>query len=302
MTALKGGVSDAQNQAILDSLNGPVPAAAQTLAAHLVDTYPRASVLLYGSGISALADATQADVLYDFYVIVPCYRSAFPNGLLRFAARWLPPNVFYCELHDQGQMLRCKYAVLSQAHFAELVGKTTFHSYFWARFAQPCRMVSGPDVGAVAAIVATAIATFLSRAAPLAPAGSDVAGLWQAGLSASYGAELRAEQPGRVQTLLKAYGDWPDRVTDPVLLDMAGRGQRRARALWRLRAVQGGLLSVLRLTKGVFTFEGGVDYIAWKISRHAGFTLPVRAWERRWPLLALPTLSWRYYRLKAKNS
>ncbi|MGD1954003.1 MAG: hypothetical protein ACFBZ9_01920, partial [Sphingomonadales bacterium] len=99
MTALKGGVSDAQNQAILDSLNGPVPAAAQTLAAHLVDTYPRASVLLYGPGIIALADATPADVLYDIYVIVPSNRSACPNWLMRFATLLLPPNVLHCELH-----------------------------------------------------------------------------------------------------------------------------------------------------------------------------------------------------------
>jgi len=66
--------------------------------------------------------------------------------------------------------------------------------------------------------------------------------------------------------------------------------------------MQGGILSVLRLLKGTFTFEGGVDYIAWKISRHAGFSVPVRGWERRWPILGAPFLMSRYYRMKRAHA
>jgi len=46
----------------------------------------------------------------------------------------------------------------------------------------------------------------------------------------------------------------------------------------------------LRLAKASFTFAGGVDYLAWKISRHSGEPIAVRTWQRRWPLLAAVTL------------
>ena len=34
-------------------------------------------------------------------------------------------------------------------------------------------------------------------------------------------------------------------------------------------------LSVLRLLKALFTFEGGLDYIAWKLERHSGQRIEV---------------------------
>lgn len=146
---------------------------------------------------------------------------------------------------------------------------------------------------ALETIMETAVNTFASRAAGLVPPDADVSALWKAGLGASYKAELRAESPERVDRLLESYGDWPASVTQPSQPDWTGSS-----FAWRLRGWQGALLSAARLIKGVFTFDGGVDYIAWKISRHAGFSLPVKEWERRWPLLGIPFLARRYYRLK----
>ena len=65
---------------------------------------------------------------------------------------------------------------------------------------------------------------------------------------------------------------------------------------WRLRSLQGKVLSVLRLLKAITTFEGGVDYILWKIQRHSGVTVEVEPRLRRRPLLAIWVLSWRLYR------
>jgi hypothetical protein len=65
---------------------------------------------------------------------------------------------------------------------------------------------------------------------------------------------------------------------------------------WALRGVVGRALSVLRLAKGAFTFDGGLDYILWKIARHSGVTTAVAPWQRRHPLLAAPGLVWRLYR------
>ena len=49
-------------------------------------------------------------------------------------------------------------------------------------------------------------------------------------------------------------------------------------------------IQVLRLAKASATFAGGVDYIAWKINRHAGTQIRIKPWQRRWPLLAAITL------------
>ena len=56
---------------------------------------------------------------------------------------------------------------------------------------------------------------------------------------------------------------------------------------------------MLRLVKASGTFAGGIDYLAWKINRHAGTAIAVRPWQRRWPLLGAVTLLPRLLRQKA---
>ena len=46
----------------------------------------------------------------------------------------------------------------------------------------------------------------------------------------------------------------------------------------------------MRLAKASFTFAGGIDYLAWKINRHAGTNIVLTPWQRRHPLLAAVTL------------
>jgi poly-beta-hydroxyalkanoate depolymerase len=43
---------------------------------------------------------------------------------------------------------------------------------------------------------------------------------------------------------------------------------------------------VVRLAKASFTFADGIDYLAWKINRHAGTQIVITPWQRRHPLLA----------------
>lgn len=294
--------ADRQIAAVSCALARPASAAAELLAKKLQEKFPGSAVILYGSGGSVLSRADPTEVLHDFYVIAPSYRVAYASPVLRALNRLAPPNVFYIEIPADAGMLRGKYAVLSIGHFETLVSERTFHSYFWARFAQPFRIVSAPAAmrPRIEACAATAIDTFVRRAAPLEGEGASPAEIWRAGLERSYLAELRAEGPGRVAELLQSYGDWPEQVTRLAWLQTGRRNKTVSEAAWRLRAVQGGMFSVLRLLKGMLTFKGGVDYIAWKISRHAGFTLPVREWERRFPLFGAPFLARRYYRMRKK--
>jgi hypothetical protein len=61
-------------------------------------------------------------------------------------------------------------------------------------------------------------------------------------------------------------------------------------ALWARRRRAGKALTVIRLTKASATFAGGIDYLAWKINRHAGTAIEIKPWQRRWPLLGAFTL------------
>jgi hypothetical protein len=79
------------------------------------------------------------------------------------------------------------------------------------------------------------------------------------------------------------------RFTGPALA-AAAKLRGRGKSSWARRRLEGKALHVLRLAKGSVTFAGGVDYIAWKINRHAGTQIRIKPWQRRWPLLAAISL------------
>jgi hypothetical protein len=66
--------------------------------------------------------------------------------------------------------------------------------------------------------------------------------------------------------------------------------RERAERAWRRFRRRGKLLTLVRLAKATTTFAGGVDYLAWKINRHAGTAIAVKPWQRRWPILGALTL------------
>ena len=78
------------------------------------------------------------------------------------------------------------------------------------------------------------------------------------------------------------------------------RRATRSGALAAVPAAEGKLLTLVRLAKASATFAGGVDYIAWKINRHAGTEIAIKPWQRRWPLLAAITLLPRLSEVRAR--
>jgi hypothetical protein len=294
----------------------PATGAVQALADRIRSTCGDAvqAVLFYGS---CLRSGDDRGGMVDLYVVVESYRSAYGSPLRAALNRLLPPNVFYLETHADGRTVRAKYAVLSLADFERGTSAAWFHSYLWGRFAQPAAILYCRDPGVADRLhraLARAVVTFLSRVVPCAPERFSTRQLWLKGLSLSYRAELRAERPEKVAGLFQASADYYERVTPAVLpllpypvarsdadasrfeSRMPAWRRRRSRMGWRIRSVQGKLLSVIRLLKGAFTFAGGLDYILWKIERHTGVTVEVPPRLRRHPILALCALSWRLYR------
>lgn len=272
------------------------------------------ALLFYGS---SLRSGDALDGLVDLYVIVDDYRKAYRNPLPAVFNRLLPPNVYYLEVAVNGQRVRCKYAVISLRDLERGTSMKWFHSYLWGRFAQPCGLLysrNGETGLRVLQALATALLTFLTRALPALPERLDIAAIWQQALALSYAAELRAEKPGRAVHLYESRQDHYRAVTplalaavpfeimatDTSRLHYLVRIPRHTRVLgragWRLRHVQGKLLSLLRLVKATFTFQGGIDYIAWKLQRHTGVAIEVTPKMRRHPLLYSWALVWRLYR------
>jgi hypothetical protein len=50
------------------------------------------------------------------------------------------------------------------------------------------------------------------------------------------------------------------------------------------------------LIKALFTFEGGLDYVAWKLERHSGQPVHVPTRVRRYPLIFVWGFFWQLYR------
>ncbi|MET0281434.1 MAG: hypothetical protein ABW278_09980 [Steroidobacteraceae bacterium] len=311
------------SRAALTSLLGAelaqaAPEAARALATELARRGGRATaaVLYYGSNLRA----ESLDGILDFYVLLDDVDAWPGSPLAHLGNRLLPPNVGYIELPYAGPaagpvVLRAKYAVLSTAQFARRVRMTSVDTTIWARFCQPalCAWRRSPaDFDLVSGLMADAVITAANWAARLGPDAAVAADFWRALFARTYAAELRVEKSARPQDIV---GKHPQRYAETLALAWIAAGIRsteqanrelqpvvsageraRANSQWRRRARWGRPLNVLRLVKAAFTFEGGMDYIAWKIERHRGIRIEVAPWQRRFPLLAAPGLYWKLRR------
>ncbi|SEH19442.1 hypothetical protein SAMN05428974_3453 [Sphingopyxis sp. YR583] len=256
-----------------------VTAMAQAIAAE----YPGSAraVLFYGS---CLREAELDGLMLDFYLIVSDYGDAYPKRWMAVANRLIPPNVF----PFQHGGLIAKYAVLSEADFDRLNGAETRNVSVWARFAQPSRLVWAVDDTASDRAI-----TAVSRAAPtLLAAAGRVKGeapldWWRRAFSLTYSVELRAERTGRAQSVVDADAERYGRFSGPAIDAIPADAQNGG---WALRRFEGKALSIARLAKASLTYAGGIDYLAWKINRHAGTKIEIKPWQRRWPLVAALTL------------
>jgi hypothetical protein len=287
-------------QMVADELATPALPQVQAFAAHIAAQYPHAAraVLFYGS---CLRSEQLEGQMLDFYLIVSDYEAAYGKGWLAKWNRRLPPNVFPFE-HDG---LMAKVAVLSEADFHDLNRAGASAVSVWARFAQPARLVWTVDQAAAhkaALAIAGAAPTLLNGALAFVEREVDVLDLWQSGFALTYSAELRAERKDRPASVVEfdpdrylCFGQAALRHTPianelrgdklHILPDPQGRIlQERGR--WPGLRRRGKLLTVARLGKAAFTYAGGIDYLAWKINRHAGTQIEIKPWQRRWPLVA----------------
>jgi len=268
-----------QKQFVIEQLQRPVADDIKAMADHVRGQFAKesvAAILGYGS---CLGGVSTSDSLIDFYVLVRQAKDVSASSLSSTACSMLPPNVYYAEMSFQGRILRTKFAILDIDNFGRWVSDATKNPYFWARFAQPSALVwvAGNDErDQVGEHICQAIKTMLGHCKALSKEDED---LWQRGLVQTYRTELRAEGPARAGEIVARNEQYYRGISQ----HFGGVAPIKARWFWR--RVQGKLFSVLRLLKASFTFTGGADYLAWKISRHSGVEIKLTDWQRRHPFL-----------------
>ena len=259
------------------SLSRNVPEELRSMAAFLRQKHNGAvAILAYGSCIRGVA---VSETLMDFYVLTENMSDVSSNIISRIGCAIAPPNVYYAEMNGN---LRAKYAVLPLLLFAKWMARETNNPYFWTRFSQPSALVYACDENAkslVVTAVATALRTSFANAKSLTQDKYPLA-IWTAGFSATYRTEFRSEKTNRAAQIVETYPDYYNQAA--ALL----ASEHPIHTNQTLRRASGKLWSALRLIKAAFTFQGGADYIVWKIERHSGEKIILTNWQRRHPVLA----------------
>lgn len=295
---------------VLEEWNRDVPAAVVIAATDIAAQYGDSvqGVLFYGS---CLRTGEIEDKILDFYVIVDSYAAAYAKRWMAAANQLIPPNVFYHEMDVDGVTVRSKYAVVSAPDFGFRVSRACLNVSIWARFCQPCMLLLAKDdtvKATIAGYVASSIETMLSNLLDLKPWALAPRDLWVAAFEETYAAELRSERGGKGLEIYLLDQSRYDDVT-PLALDALGIADKdpgvtvpvtqpartdnfEAKLTWFFRRLNGKVVSFLRLVKASMTFDGGIDYLAWKIRRHSGVEVEIKPWMRRHPVVAGVALFW----------
>ena len=271
------------------------------------------AIMVYGSWLRG-----KRDTMLDFYVLVDDYHT-LDSAWQGWMCHLLPPNVYHIhhrkeDLESGSPELRAKYALLTLSHFRRAM-QHDFHSYFWARFAQPCEILYVRDDltrELLTRALNDAATTFVQRVLPSMEDSFSSADLWTRGLALTYQCELRTESSNRGESIYEFDPAYYDGVTKAFALDnsvlsnleaenlysnqSSGFSRKLSSMTWWLRRVQGKLLSALRLIKAAFTFNEPLEYLLWKIERHSGVYIKPTQRQLKHPLIFAWPLLWKLYR------
>jgi hypothetical protein len=276
------------------------------------------------------ADAWSA---YDVFVIVPRYRpfygamhaaglSGKGAGFLSVLSRWLPPTQY--SIRFPGSPVHFKAAVIRTDTFRRETSPRRRDHFCIGRLFQPSRILYARGDAMQAALVdalTLAHAETWRWSRPWLPAVFDADAYGGNALRVSMSWEVRPEPPGRAEALWEAQRAEQLPVFEVLLEALAARLElvpvdgevarrwrpARGAGAWetlRLEMYFGRSIarSTTRWLKHVLSFEGWLDYIVRKTSRHGGEPLELSERERRWPLIFLWPRVLRHLRTKKRST
>lgn len=263
---------------------------------------------------AARVDAWSA---YDLFMVVSAYRPFYvalrkaglvhrPAWLMAFVSRILPPTQLSLRFDPPG--LHVKGSVIDERAFVRETGEGRRDHFCIGRLFQPALLLHARDVAAretILAALVTALRETWGWVRPWLPPQVDAEGYGRAALSTSMRWELRPEPKGRAEQLWQAQRALQTPVLEALLTELGGEGElapvagrpgiwsvvRQATDLERFRRASYFRLSIVRATvrwlKHMVSFEGWLEYIVQKASRHSGQSIELSERERRFPLLFL---------------
>ncbi len=268
---------------------------------------------------------------HDAFVIVEDYRPFYEGlsragltgkgpGLMALVSRWLPPTQYSLRFEDLG--IHIKAAVLRHETWRRETSRHRRDHFCIGRLFQPTRLLHARDEAARQGILDGLIEAHRETWAwsrPWLPERFDAEAYGRSALRTSMRWEIRPEPTGRADALWEAQRSLQVPVFEWLLEELAGRGELAslpgAASEWRpARPVGAGerlalelyfrrsiVRSTTRWLKHTVTFEGWLDYILRKASRHTGEPIELTERERRWPVVFLWGRLFRYLRTKNRK-
>lgn len=269
---------------------------------------------------AAKADAWSA---YDVFVVVTrysgFYRAIRTAGLsgkrplaMAFVSHILPPT--QVSLPFAGEGIRIKATIVDEPTLVRETSAARRDHFCAGRLFQPASLLYAKDGAAremALACLASAVRETWSWSRPWQAQSFDAAGYGLSALRTSLRFEVRPEPAGRAEQLFAAQRELQLPVLDALMRELAERGELAPagpEATWSARRPVGWLerlrleayfrVSMARTTarwlKHVVSFDGWLDYIVRKASRHSGQEFELSERERRYPLVFLWGRAFRY--------
>jgi hypothetical protein len=219
---------------------------------------------------------------------------------------WLPPTQYSLRFADLG--IHVKAAVLRYDTYRRETSPRRRDHFCIGRLCQPTRLLHVRDEEARGPLLEGLVSSHRETwrwSRPWLPERFDAEAYGRSALRTSMRWEVRPEPIGRADALWEAQKPLQVPVFEVLLQELAARGELApasgAAAEWtptrpvgareRLRLELYFRRSIVRSTsrwlKHTVTFEGWLDYIARKASRHTGEPIVLTDRERRWPWVFL---------------
>ncbi|HSD27778.1 MAG TPA: hypothetical protein VLL75_10785 [Vicinamibacteria bacterium] len=312
-------------RALSPSDHASLDTAARRLAAAAGDTL--AGLVFFGSRRTGAAHAN-AWSAYDLFVVVEGYRPFYEAlrragltgkrpGLMALVSGWLPPT--QCSLRFEDPGVHVKAAVLRSDTWRRETSARRRDHFCIGRLCQPTRILHFRDEDARGLLLEGLVSSHRETwrwSRPWLPPSFDAKAYGLSALRTSMRWEVRPEPAGRADVLWQAQERLQVPVFESLLQELAARGELSpvsgrpgtfapARPLGRAGRLRLELYfrwSIVRATtrwlKHTVTFEGWLDYIVRKASRHTGEPIALSERERRWPWVLLWGRLFRYLRRK----
>jgi len=315
-------------QALSPSDDPALDAAVRRLAGA---TGPALVGLVFFGSLRTGAARANAWSAYDLFVVVEDYRAFYEAlsragltgkrpGLMALVSGWLPPT--QCSLRFEDLGIHVKAAVLRYDTYRRETSRHRRDHFCIGRLCQPTRILHWRDRDARGHLLEGLVSAHRETwrwSGPWLPPTFDARAYGLSALRTSMRWEVRPEPAGRADALWEAQEGLQVPVFEALLGELAeggevvavpgepgrfaptrpvGRAERARLQAYFRRSI---MRSTTRWLKHVVTFEGWLDYIARKASRHGGEPIELTERERRWPLVFLWGRVFRYLRTKNRK-